>query len=156
MTTFDFEFWLAASPDRVFAFFADAMNLRAITPEWLDFRVVTPAPIEMGQGAVIEHRMRFLGLAIGWQSEITAWEPMVRFVDEQRRGPCKVWIHEHRFEERDGGTLVMDHVTCATAGGRIVERLLVGPCVRRVFAYREQRLRQIFGGSPAVGTGGRS
>lgn len=150
MTTFHFEFWLAAPRDRVFAFFADAMNLPAITPEWLDFRLVTPAPIKMGRGAVIEHRMRFLGLAIAWQSEITAWEPMVRFVDEQRRGPCKVWIHEHRFAEREGGTLVMDRVTCATAGGQIVERLVVGPCMRRLFAYREQRLRRIFGGSPTL------
>ena len=71
----------------------------------------------------------------------------MRFVDEQRRGPYKVWIHEHLFEERDGGTLIKDHVTYATAGGRIIERWIVGPELRRIFAYRERRLKEIFEGA---------
>ena len=41
----------------MFPFFADALNLEAITPSWLDFRVITPSPIEMGVGALIEYRL---------------------------------------------------------------------------------------------------
>src|SRR4051794_26242681 len=37
---------LPGTPDEVFPFFGDAANLEAITPPWLKFQVVTPAPIE--------------------------------------------------------------------------------------------------------------
>jgi ligand-binding SRPBCC domain-containing protein len=146
MTTFECTFWLAAPREKVFSFFADAFNLQTITPDWVHFKVVTPPPIEIRQGTVIEYRLRIRGLPFVWLSEITAWEPTTRFVDEQRRGPYKVWIHEHRFEDRGGGTEVIDRVTYATAGGRLVERFVVGPDLRRIFAYRERRLKQIFAG----------
>ena len=150
MTKFDCQFWLPVPRTRVFPFFADPMNLVAITPERLQFRVLTPGPIEMRQGARMEYEFRLWGLRLGWASEITAWEPMTRFVDEQRRGPYKVWIHEHLFEDRDGGTLITDKVIYATAGGRLVERWIVGKELRRIFEHRERRLREILGGTPTA------
>jgi ligand-binding SRPBCC domain-containing protein len=79
----------------VFPFFADAGNLEILTPPWLRFEIVTPRPIAMRAGALIEYRLRLHGVPLRWQSEITAWEPPHRFVDEQRRGPYRAWIHEH-------------------------------------------------------------
>ena len=129
----------------VFPFFADARNLERLTPPWLRFQVLTPERIEMRPGAIIDYRLRLRGVPIRWRSEITAWEPPFRFVDEQRRGPYRLWIHEHRFEERAGRTLASDHVRYAAPGGRLVDRLLVRPDLDRIFEYRRDVLRSVFG-----------
>ena len=135
----------------VFDFFSDARNLERLTPPWLRFEVITPAPIEMGPGARIDYRLRLRGIPIRWQSEITVWEPPFRFVDEQRRGPYQQWIHEHGFAELGSQTLAADHVRYAVTGGSLVNRLFVGPDLRRVFAYRVEQMNRIFGGPAGSG-----
>lgn len=123
----------------MFSFFADAANLERITPPWLHFQIVSPLPIPMERGARIEYWLRLRGLPIRWQTEITAWEPPYRFVDEQRRGPYRRWIHEHRFEEADDGVLAVDHVRYAVLGDGLVH-WLIRPDVERIFAYRSRVL----------------
>jgi ligand-binding SRPBCC domain-containing protein len=147
MTARDFrtEIWLPRPLEEVFAFFADAGKLQAITPAWLGFTLVTPQPIAMRAGALIDYRLRVHGFPIRWRSEITAWEPPLRFVDEQRRGPYELWVHEHRFEARDGGTHVSDHVRYAAPGGPLVDWLFVRRDVEQIFQFRSQRLRELFG-----------
>jgi ligand-binding SRPBCC domain-containing protein len=127
----------------VFAFFADAGNLDALTPSWLRFEILTPRPIEMKVGTRIDYRLRLRRLPIRWQSEITDWNPPRRFVDEQRRGPYRIWHHEHIFTERDGGTLVRDQVRYAVFGGELVERLFVRRDLEKIFAYRQRRLGEL-------------
>ncbi len=137
--------------DEVFAFFADAANLQTITPPWLHFKVMTPSPIEMRVGARIDYRLRIRFVPMRWQSEITAWEPPHRFVDEQRRGPYRLWIHEHTFESQGGGTLVRDIVHYSTPGGGLVNRFFIRPDLKRIFAFRKEALEDIFGrGAPAA------
>jgi hypothetical protein len=128
----------------VFPFFSDARNLERLTPDWLRFEVLTPEPIEMASGTLIDYRLRLRGIPIRWQSEITAWEPPYRFVDEQRRGPYRTWIHEHSFEERDGDTIARDRVMYDHMGGRLVNRLLVARDVEKIFAYRRKMMMEIF------------
>ena len=141
--------WLPLPRDRVFAFFSDAFNLERITPDLLRFRVQTPAPIEMSAGAVIDYRLSLRGLPMRWRSEITEWEPPARFVDTQRRGPYREWHHTHTFEERDGGTFVTDAVRYRLIGPafmtRAVNKLLVAPDVRRIFAFRHEALERALG-----------
>ena len=144
------ELWLPQPRDRVFPFFADARNLEAITPRWLRFEILTPGPIPMQVGARIDYRIRLHGIPLSWQTEITAWEPPFRFVDEQRRGPYALWHHEHRFEEKNGGTLCIDLVHYRAPGGPLrpwIEKMFVRPDVERIFAFRTERLRELF---PAV------
>jgi len=138
------EQWLPRPLPEVFAFFADAGNLDALTPSWLRFEILTPCPMEMKVGARIDYRLRIRGLPVRWQSEITTWQPPNRFVDEQRRGPYRVWHHEHAFTEQDGGTLVKDHVRYAVFGGALVERLFVRRDIATIFAYRQQKLNERF------------
>lgn len=140
------ELWLPAPPWDVFPFFADAFNLERITPPMLRFRVLTAPPIAMGVGTLLDYRVRLRGIPMRWQSEITAWEPPHRFVDEQRRGPYRLWVHEHTFAAQDGGTVARDMVRYAVPGGGLVQRLVVGPDLRRIFEYRSAALREIFSG----------
>ena len=135
---------LAAPLPDVFPFFADARNLEALTPPWLHFEISNPSPIEMRTGTLIDYRLRVHGLPLRWRSEITAWDPPHRFVDEQRRGPYRAWRHEHRFTAEGGGTLVEDDVTYAVLGGAIVDRLLVRRDLQRIFAFRREALRAVF------------
>ncbi len=143
---FKSQVWLPKPRGKVFAFFSDAQSLDLITPPWLHFRTITPGPIEMQPGTVMDHRLRIHGFPLRWRSKITDWEPPARFVDEQVRGPYQLWSHEHRFEERDGGTLVQDHVRYAVPFDFLIHRLFIRPDIERIFAYREKKLREIFGG----------
>lgn len=141
---FTTELWLPLPPEELFPFFADAANLQGITPPWLDFRVVTPAPIRMQAGALIDYRLRVRGLPLRWRTRINAWEPPHRFVDEQLRGPYRRWIHEHTFEPRDGGTLARDHVSYAVPFDWLVHRWLVRPDVEKIFRFRTSALLSRF------------
>lgn len=136
--------WLNRSLEEVFSFFSDAFNLEKLTPSLLRFEVMTPPPIVMRAGLLIDYRLRVHGLPLRWQSEISVWEPPFRFVDEQRKGPYRQWHHEHRFEAKDGGTLVTDRVTYRPPGGAWVNRLLVERDVRKIFTYRTQALHRLF------------
>jgi ligand-binding SRPBCC domain-containing protein len=147
---FTSELWLPVLPEEVFPFFADAANLEAITPPWVNFRIVTPQPVRMGVGALIDYRLRVRGLPMRWRTLISAWEPPHRFVDEQLRGPYRQWIHEHTFEAKDGGTLARDRVQYAVPFDTLVHRLWVKPDIERIFAHRERVLRERFG-QPGAG-----
>lgn len=132
--------WLPHPPEVIFDFFSDARNLEVLTPPWLHFQVLTSGPISMQVGTRIAYRLKLHGIPLRWDSEITVWEPPHRFVDVQRRGPYRRWVHEHRFAEHDGGTLASDAVTYAVFGGSLVQRLFVAPDLRKIFAYRRARL----------------
>ncbi len=141
--------WLPRAPQDIFPFFADAWNLELLTPPWLKFRILTPPPLVMRLGAVIDYRLRLRGIGFRWRTKITAWQPPERFVDEQVRGPYRLWRHEHLFEARDGGTLMTDRVSYRVLGGAWVDRFWVRPELERIFGYRADRMRALFGGAAA-------
>ena len=138
---------LPAPPAEVFPFFADAANLEAITPHWLGFRIVTPRPIEMRVGALIEYRLRLHGLPISWLTRIEEWEPGVRFVDTQLSGPYKLWHHTHEFApDGAGGTRMRDTVRYALPLGPLGEaahRLFVARDLAAIFDHRAQRVAEL-------------
>ena len=128
----------------VFEFFSDAHNLAVITPPWLRFEVLTPAPIEMSPGTLIDYRLKIHGIPIRWQSEITEWNPPHAFADEQRRGPYRLWRHIHTFNETENGVVITDSVEYAVWGGRLVNKFFVRPDIEKIFAYRSKQLDEIF------------
>jgi hypothetical protein len=138
------EVWLPRTLEDVFPFFADADNLQAITPPWLSFRTLPAGEITMKPGTLIDYELRVHGVSIRWQSEITVWEPPRRFVDRQRRGPYHLWIHEHRFLEKDGGTLAVDEVRYTVPGGALVNSLFVARDVEKIFEFRAKKLKELF------------
>lgn len=138
------QLWLARPRTEVFEFFSNALNLETITPPWLNFHVLTPQPIHMHEGTEIEYRLKLHSVPLRWKTRINLWDPPNRFVDEQIRGPYRLWIHEHKFAEDCGRTTCEDHVQYAMFGGTFVNKLLVERDVRQIFAYRSERLRELF------------
>jgi ligand-binding SRPBCC domain-containing protein len=154
--TLSTEQWLPRPLEEVFAFFSDAQNLDVLTPPWLHFRILTPAPIPMAQGTLIDYRISWRWLPLRWRTEITAWEPPRRFVDRQVRGPYRLWVHEHTFEERDGGTLMRDRVEYGVPGWpleSLVNAWVVRPDIERIFAYRRAKMAELFPTRPLVTSG---
>ena len=143
--TFDQEQWLPQPREAIFPFFAEASNLEAITPPWVGFKILTPTPIEMKAGTIIDYRIHIHGIPIRWRTEITAWQPLSLFVDEQRIGPYRKWKHTHTFESVNGGTLCRDHVEYAVPGGALIHRLFVRSDVEKIFAHRHGVLEKLFG-----------
>lgn len=129
----------------VFAFFAAAENLERITPPELRFRIAAPPEGGVRRGALIRYRLRLFGVPFAWLTEITRWEPPHAFVDEQRRGPYRLWVHTHTFTEEAGGTRIDDEVRYRLPLPPLGE--LAYPVVRlqlrRIFAYRERAIRRL-------------
>lgn len=126
--------------DTVFAFFADAHNLERLTPPWLQFRILRHGPIELEAGSTIDYALKLHGVPVRWRSEITGWQPPHRFIDEQREGPYRRWVHTHTFVPMGEGTLVTDEVDYAVPGPELVARLFVQPDLDRIFDYRSRQL----------------
>jgi ligand-binding SRPBCC domain-containing protein len=131
----------------VFDFFADVRNLESITPPWLNFRILTPTPIEMRQGTEIEYQLdwRFIGLR--WKTEIRQWRPPNFFVDVQVRGPYRLWEHTHSFQSKDGATRMLDTVRyqlpLGFLGG-IAHTLRVRRDLEGIFDFRAAAIGRVF------------
>lgn len=128
--------------ERAFEFYADALNLEAITPPWLGFEVTTPAPIEMRAGTLLDYRLKLHRLPVRWRTRIELWERPRRFVDVQLSGPYSLWEHTHEFEPvGEGATLLRDRVRYALPLGPLGElahRLFVRRDVERIFDFRRE------------------
>jgi ligand-binding SRPBCC domain-containing protein len=130
----------------VFHFFAEAHNLERITPPWLSFQVLTPDPIEMRAGTLIDYRLRVHGVPLRWTSRIEHWEPGRSFVDRQLRGPYGLWHHRHSFAEDGEGTVVRDEVDYAMpfgALGDLAHPLFVRRDLERIFTYRHEAVPRL-------------
>lgn len=130
----------------VFDFFADVTNLQRITPPELNFSIVTPLPLLMQAGTIIDFRLSLLGVPFKWQTEISAWEPPHMFVDRQIKGPYAEWIHKHTFSSaEDGRTVMEDDVTYSLPSLPLGE--LAQPLVRkqleRIFTYRRETILKL-------------
>lgn len=137
--------------DEVFPFFADAANLEALTPSFLRFRILTPPPIAMHPGARIDYALSLFGVPLRWRTRITVWEPGVRFVDEQEKGPYALWRHTHGFEARGDATLVRDAVEYALPLGplgTLAHALFVRRALARIFDFRQEAIRRILESGP--------
>ena len=136
---------LPATIDDVFAFFANAENLEPITPPELAFRILTPTPIVMQEGTILDYRLQLFGVPFRWRTLIRQWQPNKQFIDEQVRGPYSKWTHLHTFSETADGTHMKDRVEYRLPlwpAGTIAL-----PLVRRqldhIFRYRAGVMRQM-------------
>jgi ligand-binding SRPBCC domain-containing protein len=141
------EQYVAKPIEEVFQFFSDAGNLQELTPSYLDFEILTPRPIEMHSGLLLDYRLRWHGLPLRWRTKILEWKPPHRFVDVQLQGPYRLWRHVHTFQSENGGTRVGDIVDYALPFGplrALAHALMVGKDVKSIFDFRRQQVARIF------------
>ena len=137
----------SAGLEETFAFFENPRNLAKITPPWMGFEIVTP-DLEMNKGLVIDYRFRWLGLPMTWRTLISDYNPPHLFVDEALKSPYKLWRHRHTFEATENGTIVRDRVDYALPFGplgAIANKLMVRKQLEEIFAYRQQKIRELIG-----------
>jgi hypothetical protein len=131
----------------VFEFFSRPENLALLTPSSLAFQMITPVPILMKEGAVIDYTIRVAGFPLRWTTLITEFQPNSRFVDLQLRGPYSYWHHTHMFLQTPDGTLVTDEVRYALPFGVLgflAHTLFVRQMLRTIFEYRNKALSRVF------------
>jgi ligand-binding SRPBCC domain-containing protein len=134
--------------DVVFDFFSKAENLNALTPPELEFKILTPSPIKMFPGTLIDYKIKLNGIPFKWRTKISTWNPPYQFIDEQIKGPYVRWHHTHTFRDLgDGRTEMIDRVEFLSPGWilePIINSLIVEKRVHQIFKFREQKLNEIF------------
>ena len=127
-------------------FFSSPGNLKKITPDYMGFDVKTELPDKMYEGLMIEYTVKpLLGIPMNWITEIKTVKELEFFVDEQRKGPYKIWHHEHHFKEVDGGVEMTDIVSYELPLGilgRIMHPFLVQKKLEKIFDFRFKAVEQ--------------
>jgi len=139
--------------ENVWSFFSDPANLLAITPPFLNLKVTNEVfGKEAYAGQVITYTVKpVLGIPVSWMTEIKQVVPFQMFIDEQRKGPYKLWHHQHHFKPIEGGVEMTDIVHYRlplSFLGSIVHGPLVKPKLMEIFSYRFQKVNELFGAWP--------
>ena len=142
------EQWIPKGRKDVFKFFSDAFNLQALTPSFLNFRILTAPPIDIQEGTLIDYKISLFGIPMKWKTRIERFETDTMFVDQQIRGPYSLWHHTHTFEDSDDGTLMRDIVDYRLPFGPLgllAHTLFVRRTLKRIFQYRYDSLERLMG-----------
>jgi ligand-binding SRPBCC domain-containing protein len=130
-------------------FFISPANLSKITPSYMNFRVLTVQPPKAYEGLIIHYKVSpVLRIPLSWTTEITHIKEGKFFVDEQRKGPYRMWHHEHHFEETPEGVLMTDIVSYIMPFGflgKIANALFVRRQLKEIFDYRNRIVEETFG-----------
>ena len=135
------------SIETVFDFFSRPENLSVITPDKMNFNIITPLPIHMGKGKIIDYTIKVLGFPVRWRSIISSYDVPNEFTDEQLLGPYAFWHHKHHFKKHKKGTLMLVTITYAMPYGwvgRLIHWLSVKSQLQWIFNFRAKKLQEIF------------
>jgi ligand-binding SRPBCC domain-containing protein len=144
----EFETKLYRPLAEVFEFFSNAENLNKVTPTEVSFSMLTPMPVKMQVGALIDYRIILSGIPFFWRTQVSVWQPPYRFVDEQAKGPYVFWHHEHTFEDKGSYILMTDRLHYLSPGWflePLIDKLFIRPRIEKIWGYREQQFKVLFG-----------
>ena len=144
----DVEQFIDQPVEKVFEYFSRPENLEEITPPRLGFTIMTPSPIPMEKGSLIDYTIRILGFPVHWRTLITSYDPPHGFVDEQIKGPYVLWYHRHSFKKENSGTIIRDTVRYAVPLGiigRFLNLIWIQKDLKDIFAYRRKFIENKFG-----------
>jgi ligand-binding SRPBCC domain-containing protein len=131
-------------------FFSSPRNLKTITPPFMGFDITSDFIDEkMYAGMIITYKVSPLfNIPLNWVTEITHVREPWFFVDDQRKGPFRIWHHRHFFREIPQGIEMTDIVYYDVGlwlPGRMVENLIVQKRVEGIFNFRFLKLEEMFG-----------
>ncbi len=135
--------------ERAWEFFSSANNLALITPEDMQFTVLTKLKDDgIYEGMIIDYHVSpLLNIKMNWKTEILKVDYMKSFVDFQLKGPYKLWNHYHEFIENKDGVLardIVDYELPLGFLGEIAHSLFVKKKLEHIFDYRKQVLEVLF------------
>ena len=131
----------------VFSFFENPENLEKITPTNLGFKIKTPKPLVMKEGAEFEYTIRLGIIRFPWKTLITIYDPPFKFQDIQKFGPYKKWEHTHEFIDLGEKTKVIDIVDYDLHFillKLLIDKFYVKRNIEKIFSYRSAILNKIF------------
>jgi len=134
---------------KAWVFFSNPQNLCLITPGYMNFKILFRlAEDKIYTGQMIHYSICVIpGLPVYWLTEITRVREPHYFVDEQRKGPYKLWQHQHHFKEVNDGVEMRDVVNYVIPFGfvgRLANDLFVEKRVNAIFDYRFKALEEFF------------
>jgi ligand-binding SRPBCC domain-containing protein len=139
---------IPASTERVWAYFATPRNLNEMTPPDMAFEFVHGGEEPMYPGQIIAYQVSIMpGVRVRWLTQITHVAPGRCFIDEQRAGPYRLWIHEHRFEPLPDGVRMTDHVTYVLPFGplgKLAHAIYIRRRLEQIFDYRHKMVNALF------------
>ncbi len=137
-----------APREEVFAYYSDPYHLEKITPPSYHLNVLTPRPVTVETGTLIDYSVRWRGLLFRWTSLIIECHFPSNLIEVQTKGIFSSWHHQYTFETHKDGTRVVEVVQYAMPFGIFgewVHKLLVEDDLRRLFDYRYSVLGHVFG-----------
>lgn len=135
--------------EEAWEFFSSPKNLAVITPKEMGFNIKSKIPEKMYSGLLIDYTVKpLLGIPLPWQTEILEVDEFKSFVDNQNKGPYKLWHHTHLFEKIEGGVKMTDIVKYELPLGflgTIAHGVFVKNKLEHIFNYRFNKVEELFG-----------
>lgn len=139
---------LSVSREKLWDFISIPQNLNEITPPKMAFKIVGELPKSAYAGLLLEYKVKIPVLGwTSWLTEIKYVTDGYSFMDEQRVGPYKLWLHTHTLEDVEGGTKMTDEIHYQMPFGPlgvIAHVLFVKRTLKQIFDYRREKLDEIF------------
>ena len=145
--TLTFKHIINKNLEEVFTFFKSPENLSRITPAKLKFKILTPTPIEMKEGQLIDYTITLFGKRVHWRTMITLSDNNKSFIDQQLKGPYQMWHHKHTFKENNSGVEMIDTINYVVPFGilgQIVNYFYLQKELNSIFQHRKEVINNIF------------
>ena len=131
----------------VFVFFSKPENLAVITPKKLGFKILTPTPIKMNKGCLIDYLIHLMGIPVHWRTIITDYDPPHMFIDQQLKGPYSLWHHTHTFKKIENGVEIKDRIIYSIPlgwMGQLLHKFWIKKDLNNIFSHRKKVISDLF------------
>ncbi len=133
----------ATTMERIIAFHDAPDALRKLTPPVLVMQRVRDERISLTSGE-LEFVLWFGPVPVRWVARHEPGPTTTSFVDRMVRGPLASWEHQHIFEDKQDGVMLIDRITYEHKPGiaGLCSRLIFdGVLLHVLFIYRHWRTR---------------